>query len=78
MNMRKNIEVGSEYIYESDKGSTSFTSHDYDVEGDDYVLPARDRNYTFEIRPRKAEKGNEGDIYDDYNLANNSGSADSN
>ena len=73
--MRKNIEVGSEYIYESDKGSTSFTTHDYDVEGDDYVLPPQDRNCALEIRPRKTEKRDEHDIYDEdhYSLARNSG-----
>ena len=67
-------EASSDYIYDRDEDSTSSTTHDYYVKGDDYVLPPQDRNHALEIWPRKAEKGNEGDIYDDYNLANNSGS----
>ena len=42
---------------------------------DDYVLPPQDRDDAPEMRPRKAEKGNEQDVYDEdhYTLARNSG-----
>ena len=44
-------------------------------DGDDYVLPPQDRKDAPEIRPRKAEKGNEQELYDEdhYTLARNSG-----
>ena len=60
----------SDYIYENDKGSTASKTHDYYVNVNDYVLPPQDRNHALEIRPRKAEKGNEDDIYDNDTLAN--------
>ena len=61
-----------DYIYENDKGSTASKTHDYYVNVNDYVLPPQDRNHALEIRPRKAEKGNEDDIYDNDTLANDS------
>ena len=68
-------QASSEYIYEGDKGSTSIATHDYYVEGDDYVLPPQDRDDAPEVRPRKSEKGTVQDIYDEdhYTLARNSG-----
>lgn len=66
-------EESSNYIYQNDKGSTSSSTHDYYVKGDDYVLPPQDRNQALEIRPRKAEKGNKDYLYDNYTIAHNSG-----
>ena len=68
-------QASSEYIYEGDKGSTSIVTHDYYVEGDDYVLSPQDRDDAPEVRPRKLEKGTDQDIYDEdhYTLARNSG-----
>ena len=66
-------EASSDYIYENDKGSTSSTTHHQYVNVDDYVLPPQDRNHALEIRPRKAEKGNENDMYDNDTLARHSG-----
>ena len=65
----------SEYIYESNEDSNATPGHNIHTNGDEYVLPAQDREDTPEIRPQKEKKGNVQDIYDEghYSLARNSG-----
>ena len=65
----------SEYIYESNEDSNATPGHNIHTNGDEYVLPAQDREDTPEIRPQKEKKGNVQDIYDEdhYTLARNSG-----
>ena len=69
--------LNTEYLYEDGKGPNPIPPHIYPAKEDGYVLPPQGRHTALETRPRKEQKQNVEDLYDEdhYTLARNSGFA---